>query len=101
MKQLTFTVIGGDQRSFFAAKRLREQGFPTEILSLKNEKSFLPSEKISTDAVLLPLPLTRDGKHLFAPDAKEPILLKDVFEAISEQTGGRATCLAGDAVYDF
>ena len=32
------------------------------------------------------------------------VLLTDedaLFEAISEQTGGRATCLAGDAVYDF
>lgn len=32
------------------------------------------------------------------------VLLPDeaaLFEAISEQTGGRATCLAGDAVYDF
>jgi dipicolinate synthase subunit A len=86
LKELTFTVIGGDQRSFFAAKRLREQGFPTEILALKNEKSFLPSENISTDVVLLPLPVTRDGKHLFAPEAKDPILLKDVFAAISERT---------------
>ena len=32
------------------------------------------------------------------------VLLPDeeaLFEAISEQTGGRATCLSGDAVYDF
>ena len=32
------------------------------------------------------------------------VLLPDedaLFEAISEHTGGRATCLAGDAVYDF
>ena len=104
LKQLTFTVIGGDQRSFFAAKRLREQGFSTEILSLKNEKSFLPSEKISTDAVLLPLPLTRDGKHLFAPDAKEPIILKDVFEAISEHSvifGGNIGEFADERTVDY
>ena len=86
LKKLTFTVIGGDQRSFFTAKRLGEQGFPTEILALKNKKSFSPSEKISTDVVLLPLPITRDGEHLYAPESKEPIPLKEVFESISERT---------------
>ena len=104
LKELTFTVIGGDWRSFFAAKRLREQGFPTEILALKNEKSFMPSEKISTDVILLPLPISRDGEHLFAPESKEPILLKDVFAAISDCAiifGGNIGEFADERMMDY
>jgi dipicolinate synthase subunit A len=83
---LTFTVIGGDRRSFFAAKRLREQGFSVELTALANEKPFCASEPILTDAVLLPLPMTRDGKHLFAPELEKEIALDDVFRSISRKS---------------
>ena len=104
MRELTFAVIGGDRRSFFAAKRLREMGFVTEILALRDEKNFVPSENIRADVVLLPLPLTRDGVHLFAPESEEPILLTDVFAAISRQSvilGGNIGEISDERVIDY
>ena len=83
---LTFAVIGGDCRSFFAAKRLREYGFETNLFGLENEKTYDPSEKIRADAVLFPIPFSKDGRHLFAPESKEKILISDVLASISEET---------------
>lgn len=88
----TFAVIGGDRRSFYAAKKLREYGFATKIFGLKNEEIFRPSEEIGADAVLLPVPLSRDGIRLFAPESKEAIFISDVLHSVSEKalifTGG-------------
>lgn len=81
---LTFAVIGGDCRSFFAAKRLREYGFQTKLFGLKNEKTYRPSEDIEADAILLPIPLSRDGIRLFAPESREDILISDVLASVSE-----------------
>ena len=82
----TFTVIGGDNRNFYAAKRLRENGFETKIFGLKNEETYHPLKKIQTDAVLLPIPFTRDGIHIFAPESAEKILISDVLASVPENS---------------
>ena len=84
MNTFTFAVIGGDRRSFYAAKRLGEYGFQTKLFGLKNEKTYRPSEEIEADAVLLPVPLSRDGIRLFAPESREDILISDVLASVSE-----------------
>ena len=84
MSSFTFAVIGGDRRSFYAAKRLGEYGFQTKLFGLKNEKTYRPSEEIEADAVLLPVPLSRDGIRLFAPESREDILISDVLASVSE-----------------
>ncbi|MBR7161855.1 MAG: NAD(P)-binding domain-containing protein [Clostridia bacterium] len=89
----TFAVVGGDRRSFYAAKRLREYGFETKIFGLENEETYDPTEKIRTAAVLLPIPFTKDGIHLFAPESKEKILISDVLQSVSEN----AVIFAGNA----
>ena len=81
---LTFAVIGGDRRSFYAAQKLREYGFETKIFGLKNEEIYHPSEKIKADAVLLPVPLSKDGIRLFAPESKEVIFISDVLQSVAE-----------------
>ena len=83
---LTFAVIGGDRRSFYAAKKLREYGFATKISGLKNEEIYRPTEEIKADVVLLPVPFSRDGVHLFAPESKETIFISDVLHSVSEKT---------------
>lgn len=83
-KKLTFAVIGGDRRSFYAAKRLREYGFSVELFGLKDEKTYCPSERIDAQAILLPIPLTRDGIHLFAPEISENIFISDVMTSVSD-----------------
>ncbi len=81
-KDFTFAVIGGDRRSFYAAKRLGEYGFETKLFGLEKEQAYDPLKKIQEDAVLLPIPFTRDGVHLFAPESMEKILISDVLASI-------------------
>ena len=83
---LTFAVIGGDRRSFYAAKRLREHGFETKLFGIENEETYDPLEKIRADAVLLPVPFTRDGIHIFAPESAEKILISDVLASVPENS---------------
>ena len=85
-KNFTFAVIGGDRRSFYAAKRLKEYGFETKLFGLKNEKPFRSLNKTEADAVLLPVPFTRDGIHIFAPESTEEILISDVLASVSENS---------------
>ena len=104
MRKLTFAVIGGDRRSFFAAKRLREQGFLTETIGLKNERPFLATGEIGANVVVLPLPITRDGVHLFAPESKEPIALEDIFRSISRRSvifGGNIKEISDERLIDY
>ena len=103
-KQLAFTVIGGDRRSFFTAKRLREKGFETEIFALKDEKEFLPAEEIRSDIVILPIPLTRDGIHIFAPESSAKILISDVLASVSEHSlvfAGNVKNIADNRILDY
>ena len=54
-----FAVIGKDQRLIAAADALREQGFSVSVLQ-ENEIE----KATQADALLLPLPLSRDGVHV-------------------------------------
>ena len=104
MNTFTFAVIGGDRRSFYAAKRLKEHGFETKLLGLKNEKPFCPLEKTEAEAVLLPVPFTRDGIHLFAPESTEKILISDVLASIPENSmifAGNASNITDDRILDY
>jgi len=103
-KKLTFAILGGDKRSLWAAKRLREQNFETELFALENEKAFLPSDTVRADIVILPMPISRDGVHLFAPESSEPILLSDVFRAIPREAmifGGNMTGISDERTIDY
>lgn len=100
----TFTVIGGDRRSFYAAKRLRENGFETKLFGLENEETYNPLKKIQADAVLLPVPFTRDGVHVFAPESAEKILISDVLSAISENSlifAGNVNNITDNRISDY
>jgi dipicolinate synthase subunit A len=83
---LTFVIIGGDRRSFYAAKRLEEYGFETKLFGLEKEETYNPLKKIQADAVLLPIPFTRDGIHVFAPESPKEILISDVLASVSENS---------------
>ena len=101
---LTFAVIGGDRRSFYAAKRLGEYGFETKLFGLENEEAYNPSEKIQTDTVLLPVPFTRDGIHIFAPESAESILISDVLASISENSlifAGNVNGITDERILDY
>ena len=51
---------------------------------MKNEEIYRPFEEIKADAVLLPVPLSRDGIRLFAPESKEVIFISDVLQSVAD-----------------
>ena len=104
MNTFTFAVIGGDRRSFYAAKRLEEYGFETKLFGLEKEETYNPLKKIQADAVLLPIPFTRDGIHLFAPESTEKILISDVLASVPENSmifAGNVSNITDDRILDY
>ena len=104
MNTFTFAVIGGDRRSFYAAKRLEEYGFETKLFGLEKEETYNPLKKIQADAVLLPIPFTRDGIHIFAPESTEEILISDVLASVSENSlifAGNVKNITDDRILDY
>lgn len=88
-----FGVLGGDSRMRFLADSLAADGFP--VLASCMDKAppqtaqHVPPARLIAEStvILLPLPVSRDGKTLFAPDAEEPLLLDD---ALAAQLRGKA-----------
>ena len=70
---LDFAVIGGDRRQIFAAKHLRERGYQAELFMHSAGKPYNVLKEIKAHAYLLPIPLTRDGKTIFAPESEKKI----------------------------
>ncbi len=76
MKTNTFSVIGGDRRSIFAANCLAGKDFFVKTFALGSSSNFSPQVTCCTNLadaisdshfVLLPLPATQNGVHLFTP----------------------------------
>lgn len=80
--------IGGDARMRYAAEKL----------SKKNEIAWHNGNKTSEgvfDAVVLPLPLTKDGRTVFAPAEQSPMSFDMLFETLRESADEHTLVLAG------
>lgn len=69
MKQInSFLIIGGDSRQIYMAEYLCSQGYDVSLYGLPetNIKSVenLKNEIENYDAIILPLPVTKDGKYI-------------------------------------
>lgn len=69
MKKInSFLVIGGDRRQLYVADYLENKGYEVNIYGLedKKRKSFDKLNRMAniSDAVVLPLPVSKDGKHI-------------------------------------
>ncbi len=81
MKAPPVALIGGDARSLYLARKLSEWGLPVSRAALCGED--LPWQRAALRAVIvLPTPLTKDGRALFAPDAGEEIALDALLERV-------------------
>ena len=92
MMRKNFSVIGGDLRQIWAAKYLMKQGHEVSVYGFDNvhltdlTDGFDLAETLkSTDCVLLPLPVTRDGVYLNTPLWEHSLSLEEVFCAIPEK----------------
>lgn len=88
VKVKSFAVIGGDKRQLYMAKALEESGYAVFVAGFENMEQNLFSKKAmtsyieainSSDAVVLPLPVSKDKKTLNAPFSENTILLNDEF----------------------
>lgn len=95
MHRKEIAVCGGDQRQYYAAESLRAAGYSVSVWGLHGSGS-IPSLPLETllercDCFVFPLPVTVDGKHLFAPQSREPLPLGD---GLAERLKGK-TVFAG------
>lgn len=63
-------IIGGDSRQLYMADHLEERGFNIAVYGLPERArkcvTELKSAVEAADAVILPLPVTRDGRYVFS-----------------------------------
>lgn len=69
-----FLTVGGDERMLYTSQSLAEKGFDVEIFASSPPAGFenmcptgeksIDSAAARADAVILPLPVSRDGVHL-------------------------------------
>ena len=84
-KALNFAVVGGDERQIFAAKRLCERGHKAELFMQANGKPYAALKETQADVYLLPIPLTRDGKTIFAPKSEEKIEISSFLQDVPQE----------------
>ncbi len=86
-------MLGGDMRQVALCRRLSDMGFETATFGICNKADIGKAVRSSdwqsvvkgSRAVILPLPVTRDGEHVLMPYADEQKLkLLEVMKAIEE-----------------
>ncbi len=87
-------VLGGDKRSYYVAKELYEKGYAVSWYACENYPcepcGFVSKEDFRADAhkldtVILPLPHTRDFRHLNTPFSNSKIDLDELSELTKEK----------------
>ena len=89
MGTTTIAVLGGDKRMDFAARELVRLGYAVREWGRGKNDDAATFSKISkdwfldVDALMLPLPVSFDGTHLFAPllESKEKLRMETLFSA--------------------
>ncbi len=96
---LKVAVIGGDRRTLYAAKELTKAGAHCCLYGLEGDVSgncngftqgscnapYLLSEALQgAQAILLPVPVSRDGKTVFMPLSSKKTELKDLCKCLPE-----------------
>lgn len=86
----SFLFAGGDERQLYAADKLKKMGYDTAAAGFEKYGGAVPYKAESAenaylyDAVVLPLPLTRDGKNINAPFSENKISIKSLAEFIGK-----------------
>ncbi len=85
----SFAVIGGDKRQLYCARAAADDGYAVNISGFEKCEdtpelhfSDIDSAIENSDAVILPLPVSKDGKTLFAPFSAHGISIEKLFSKI-------------------
>ncbi len=86
----SFLFAGGDERQLYAADKLKKMGYETAAAGFEKYGGAVPYKAESAenaylyDAVVLPLPLTRDGENINAPFSENKISITSLSEFIGK-----------------
>ena len=80
MKKIS--IIGGDIRTRILKQKLEEIGYKPDTLGLYYDDY---ADIKTSDAVILPVPTTKDGKTVFTPLTNRNIFLSDISNAVTDK----------------
>lgn len=86
----SFLFAGGDERQLYAADKLKKMGYETAAAGFEKYDGAVPYKAESEenaylyDAVVLPLPITRDGENINAPFSENKISIKSLSEFVGK-----------------
>lgn len=87
----TLTVIGGDSRQLYMSGYLKEKGYDVRIFACEHGK--YPDgikacddidDAFTSEIIILPLPVSKNGYSLNTPLSSEDLRLKDITDRINE-----------------
>ena len=93
MKKTVIALLGGDVRMHFAANKLLEYGYDVREWGTQKGESaidFCQNAKLwfdEADVIMLPLPSSRDGTHLWTPigDESEKLRMETIFSMFRQK----------------
>ncbi len=87
MKDNTFLILGGDNRSLYLGEYLENQGFKVCYYAFNHTECYTSLEEAinSSDVIVLPLPFTRDRLTLNTPLFDEVVLISDILALLSHK----------------
>ncbi len=87
MKEATFLILGGDNRSLYLGEYLENQGFKVCYYAFNHTECYNSLEEAidASDIIILPLPFTRDRLTLNSPLFDDKVLISDIVALVSSQ----------------
>lgn len=99
MKELTFLILGGDNRSLYLGEYLENQGFKVCYYAFNHTECYKSLEEAvnASDVIILPLPFTKDRLTLNTPLFDDVVLITDIIALLS----GKRIVLGGQLPNSF
>ena len=87
MKDNTFLILGGDNRSLYLGEYLENQGFKVCYFAFNHTECYNSLEEAmnSSDVIVLPLPFTKDRLTLNTPMFDDVVLISDILALLSNK----------------
>ena len=87
MKDNTFLILGGDNRSLYLGEYLENQGFKVCYYAFNHTECYNSLEEAmnSSDVIILPLPFTKDRLTLNTPLFDDKVIISDIVALLSNK----------------
>ena len=87
MKDNTFLILGGDNRSLYLGEYLENQGYKVCYYAFNHTECYKSLEEAvnASDIIILPLPFTKDRLTLNTPLFDDAVLISDTLPLLSDK----------------